>query len=270
MVTASSTKVTARGDITDQGTPETRTLLQTSKSEADSVGASTATITAKPATTAGKPTTTAGKPTTTAGKPATTAGKPATTAGKPTTTAGKPATTAAKTTSTTTTPATSITAGDTTTIKVPVVLVTQTISEDFLDPKNDAKKQAYEASFLKESGAGEGSSVAYKRVEAGGRRLAGVKVEKVHTGATEASWTLAYEDTSAAKNAADRIVSAEFTLNLSKAAGVELSAPKAQVVEEMEIVVPKKSVEDESNKPTQVPVLSSGLRLRAPNAAIEV
>ena len=57
------------------------------------------------------------------------------------------------------------------TIETPGVIVKQTISENFLDEKNSKKKADYERSFLKLSGAGEGSSVAYKLVDAGNRKL---------------------------------------------------------------------------------------------------
>ena len=57
------------------------------------------------------------------------------------------------------------------TIETPGVIVKQTISENFLDEKNSKKKADYEHAFLKLSGAGEGSSVAYKLVDAGNRKL---------------------------------------------------------------------------------------------------
>jgi len=137
------------------------------------------------------------------------------------------------------------------------VIVTQSISVDLLDPQNDATKKTYEESFLRESTAGEGSFVKYTRVESDGRRLGGTG-----SSVTEAHWTLAYKDSSAAKKAAELIVSTEFTSNLAKEVGVELSAPEAEVVEEMEIVISKKPDDAPSD------ALGGGLRIQSDKASI--
>merc|ERR1712025_511852 len=57
------------------------------------------------------------------------------------------------------------------TIQTPGVVVKQVIKENLLDEKNKKKKLDYEHSFIKLSGAGEGSSVAYKLVHVGDRKL---------------------------------------------------------------------------------------------------
>ena len=97
--------------------------------------------------------------------------------------------------------------------------------------------------------------------------------------ATEAVWTLAYGDTSAAQTAAQLIVSAGFTSGIAAEVGVELSAPAAEVVDEVEVVIIVTTttsntedvlVGDQSQSQTTIPILSGGLRIRSPNAAIEV
>ena len=57
-------------------------------------------------------------------------------------------------------------------IKVPGVVVTQTIPVNFMDENNHGKKRQYEESFLEQSLAGEGSYVTYRLVAIAGRRLA--------------------------------------------------------------------------------------------------
>ena len=106
---------------------------------------------------------------------------------------------------------------------------------------------------------------------------------RYYTGSTstEARWTLAYEDTNAAQTAAQLIVSDDFTSNIAAEVGVQLSAPAAQVLDEVEIVIYATSttttgdvgdvlVGDQSQIQTTIPILGGGLRIRSPNAAIEV
>ena len=57
------------------------------------------------------------------------------------------------------------------TIETTGVVVKQVITENLLDEKNSKTKADYEEVFLKLSGAGEGSSIAYKLVDVRGRKL---------------------------------------------------------------------------------------------------
>ena len=55
--------------------------------------------------------------------------------------------------------------------------------------------------------------------------------------ASEVTWTLVYKDSSDAEKAADRVASPDFNNKLSAAVQLKLGAPKAKVMEEVEVTI---------------------------------
>merc|ERR1712048_78416 len=88
---------------------------------------------------------------------------------------------------------------------------------DLTLPKYAEDKKNYEASFKKNSGAGDGTTVSYTSVPASGtrRRLS-------EEGSSKAEWTLVFDDGADVSAAKDLVSSQEFSESISADTGVSV------------------------------------------------
>ena len=149
------------------------------------------------------------------------------------------------------------------------VVATQVVSKDFTNPEYKEEKENYENAFLTASGASKAdSTVEYTKAAKteNGRRLS--------EGSSVANWILAFDNDVDPSVAVAKVSSAAFSEYVAKKSGVDVKAAKA-TVKVIKVKVTEKTVKYEvvDEKPAAGSggkAGAGGLRIRSPNACIEV